>query len=173
MNDPFPDPHRVPDAAALAQARAILEAARDAVLSVLDPQGWPMVSRIALQADAEGRPLAMLSDLALHTAALRADRRAALLLDAPAEEPGRGMPLTRARLSLQVEACPVSTAEDEALRRAWVAHDPKAVVYARLGDFRLWRMLPRGGLLNAGFGRAYRLTAADLSFGGHDERPGD
>ena len=45
MNDPFPDPYRVPDAAALAQARAILETARDAVLSVLDPEGWPMVSR--------------------------------------------------------------------------------------------------------------------------------
>ena len=124
MNDPFPDPHRVPDAAALAQARAILAAARDAVLSVLDPPGWPMVSRIALQADAEGRPLAMLSDLALHTAALRADRRAALLLDAPAEEPRRGMPLTRARLSLQVEACPVPPAEDEALRRRRAAGTP-------------------------------------------------
>lgn len=173
MTDPIPDPHRPADPEARAQARAILEAARDAVLSVLDPGGWPMASRIALQVDAEGQPLAMLSDLALHTAALRVDPRAALLVDAPAIDGQRGMTLTRARLSLQVEARPVAPAEDEALRRAWVARDPKAAVYARLGDFRLWRMQPRGGLLNAGFGRAYRLGTADLGFRSHDERPGD
>lgn len=173
MTDPVSDPHRTPDAEAIAQARAILAAARDAVLSVLDSRGWPMVSRIALQVDAEGQPLAMLSDLALHTAALRADPRAALLVDAPAAEGQRGMPLTRARLSLQVEAHLVSSAEDEALRRTWVARDSKAQVYVRLGDFRLWRMQPHGGLLNAGFGRAYRLSAADLGYGRHDEKPGD
>lgn len=173
MTDPVSDPHRRPDPEALAQARAILEAARDAVLSVLDPRGWPMVSRIALQMDAGGQPLAMLSDLALHTAALRADPRAALLVDAAVTDSPRGMPLTRARLSLQVEAHPLPPAEDAAVRRAWVARDPRAQVYARLGDFRLWRMQPRGGLLNAGFGRAYRLGAADLGVGRHDEGPGD
>lgn len=165
------DPHHAADAEAIAQARAILGAARDAVLSVLDAQGWPMVSRVALQTDAGGVPLAMLSGLALHTAALRADPRAALLVDAPLAPEARGMALTRARLSLQVEARPVPSEEDEALRLAWVRRDPKAAVYARLPDFRLWRMRPVAGLLNAGFGRAYRLGAADLGTR-HGEGPG-
>lgn len=172
MTTPTPDPHRDADREAIMQARAILETARNAVLAVLDPQGWPMVSRIALQTDAAGQPLAMLSGLALHTAALRADPRAALLLDAPTGNGARGRDLTRARLSLQVEARPVAPEDDEALRRAWVRRDPKAAVYARLPDFRLWRMQPRAGLLNAGFGRAYRLSAADLALLAHGEKPG-
>ena len=172
MTTPPRDPHRDADGEALALARTILEGARDAVLSVLDAGGWPMVSRIALQADPPGKPLAMLSGLALHTAALRADPRAALLLDAPAEPAARGMALTRARLSLQVEAQPVPAEEDEALRHAWVRRDPKAAVYARLPDFRLWRMQPRAGLLNAGFGRAYRLGAAELACLADSEKPG-
>ena len=95
-----PDPHHTADAQAIAHARAILGAARDAVLAVLDAQGWPMTSRIALQTDDAGQPLAMLSGLALHKSALRADPRAALLIDEAPEERGRGMALTRARHKL-------------------------------------------------------------------------
>lgn len=155
------DAHRTADAEATAQARAILQGARDAVLAVADAQGWPMVSRIALQTDADGQPLAMLSGLALHTAALCADPRAALLVDED-RAGARGMALTRARLSLQVEARIVAPEDGQDLRRAWLDRDPKAAVYARLPDFRFWRLQIRGGLLNAGFGRAFRLTAQDL-----------
>lgn len=160
---PAPDPHHPADGQAIGQARAILDAAQDAVLAVLDAQGWPMTSRIALQTGMDGRPLAFLSGLALHTAALRADPRAALLIDAPRQDgEDRGMPLTRARLSLQVRAEEVAPAEEDALRQAWLDRDPKAAVYAGLPDFRFWRFSIRGGLLNAGFGRAFRLTAEDM-----------
>lgn len=155
-------PHRQADAAARSDAQRLISGARDAVLGVLDGAGWPMLSRVALQADPEGRPMAMLSGLALHSAALQRDPRAALLIDAPHEAQPRGVALARARLSLQVTAVPVPPGEDAALRRVWIAQDPKSAAYARLPDFRLWRMVPQGGLLNAGFGRAYRLTAADL-----------
>lgn len=155
-----PDPHQDATPEAIAHAQAILEAAHDSALAVLDAQGWPMTSRIALQTDESGAPLAMLSGLSLHTAALRADPRAALLIDEAGT--GRGMALTRARLSLQVEAHEVAPDDDDALRSAWLERDPKATVYARLADFRFWRMDVRGGLLNAGFGRAFRLTADDL-----------
>lgn len=158
-----PDPHHTADPQAIAHARALLGAARDAVLAVLDAQGWPMTSRIALQTDDAGQPLAMLSGLALHTAALRADPRAALLIDEAPDERGRGMALTRARLSLQVEAQPVAPEAAEALHRLWLRRDPKAAIYAGLPDFRFWRLRIRGGMLNAGFGKAYRLTAEDLS----------
>jgi len=158
----IPDPHRDPDAAAITQARAILDSAQDAVLAVLDARGWPMTSRIALQTDAGGQPLAMLSSLALHTAALRADPRAALLIDEARAGDRRGMALTRARLSLQVEAQVIAPGDEGDLRRAWLDRDPRAAVYARLPDFRFWRLAVRGGLLNAGFGKAYRLAAEDL-----------
>lgn len=162
MDKPARDPHRNADAEAIAQAHAILDAARDAVLSVLDEDGWPQASRIALQTDEAGQPLAMLSALALHTRALEADPRAALLIDAPRESDARGMALTRARLSLQVRAEAVAREDEGPLRRTWLDRDPKAAVYMGLPDFRFWRLMIRGGLLNAGFGRAFRLTAADL-----------
>lgn len=141
----------------------MIDGARGAVLSVLDEEGWPMVSRIALQADATGKPLALLSGLALHSAALIRDPRAALLIDASAET-ARGADLTRARLSLQVRAERLPDgAEAEELRALWRQRDPKAAVYLGLPDFRFWRLVPRGGLLNAGFGRAYRFAAVDLA----------
>lgn len=83
---PQADPHRPADDKAIRAARALLDSAATAVLAVLDDTGWPMTSRIALQTDTAGVPLAMLSGLALHTRALQrepprgaADRR-----------PGRG-----------------------------------------------------------------------------------
>lgn len=162
--NPPTGPHRPADDPARAHAEAILRAADSAVLAVLDAQGWPMTSRIAVQRDAAGGLWTMLSGLALHTAALRRDPRAALLIDAPAAPDARGIALARARLSLQVEAQELQDpAEDAPLRADWLARDPKAAVYARLPDFRLWRLQPRGGLLNAGFGRAYQLGPADLS----------
>lgn len=166
-----PDPYRPADPAAIAQARRLIAAARIAVLSVLDQTGWPMVSRIAVQTDPQGRPLALLSGLALHSAALARDPRAALLIDAEPAEDGRGSPLARARLSLQLRAeCLAEGAATQALRALWRARDPKAAVYLGLPDFRFWRLTPTGGLLNAGFGQAYRLGAADL-WAGHDEDP--
>ena len=158
------DPHQAADEAARRQAADILRHASSAVLAVLDAQGWPMTSRIALQRDGSGGVLAMLSGLALHTAALRRDPRAALLIDAPAAPDARGIALARARLSLQVEAREITDRdEDSTLRAAWLGRDLKAAVYARLPDFRLWRMQVRGGMLNAGFGRAFLLQPGDLS----------
>lgn len=158
-----PDPHRPADPEAIRTARQILDAARDAVLTVLDEDGWPMTSRIALQTDAAGQPLALLSGLALHSAALLRDPRAALLIDrAPGDGP-HGSALARPRLSLQVDARPAAGSDADALRIAWRARDPKSAVYLQLPDFRFWRLAVRRGMLNAGFGRAYLLGPQDIA----------
>ena len=122
-----------------------------------------MTSRIALQTDPQSCPLALLSGLALHSRALARDPRAALLIDAPEAERTRGAALAHARLSLRVRAERVpEDAGTEALRAAWRARDPKAAVYLGLPDFSFWRLVPQDGLLNAGFGRAFRLTGAQI-----------
>lgn len=153
-------PHRPADAAARALARTILQDARHATLAVLDAQGWPMTSRIGFQCDDSGLPLALLSDLALHTRCLRRDPRAALLIDGPGGD--RGSPLNRARLSLQLHAALADPALRAEQAARWRTRDPKAAVYLGLADFRFWRLDMRGGLLNAGFGRAFLMTPADL-----------
>lgn len=161
--DPASAPHRPADAAARALARTILQDARHATLAVLDAEGWPMASRIAFQCDEAGLPLALLSDLALHTGCLRRDPRAALLIDGPSGD--RGSALTRARLSLQLRAAPADPALRAGQAARWRALDPKAAIYLGLADFRFWRLDARGGLLNAGFGRAFLMTPADLAPG--------
>lgn len=151
------------DDAARALARQLIGAARFAALAVL-VEGAPHVSRVAFGTTPEGVPLTLVSGLALHTGALRADPRAGLLVG----EPGpTGDPLTHPRLSLSVIARFVArpSAEHDRLRDHWLAGHPKAALYIDLPDFRFALLAPTAGALNGGFGRAYRLTAADLRAG--------
>ncbi len=153
-----PDPIRTTDDPARALARALLEEMRHASLGTIAADtGLPLVTRIAVQPDRDGAPLALLSGLAAHSRALAKDPRAGLLI---AAEPGRGDAMTHARLSLMGRA--VLAGPDPERRARWLARDPKATVYIDLPDFSFWRIEPVSGLLNAGFGQAYRLTPADM-----------
>lgn len=154
------DPHRPSDAASLTIAQQMLTKARDSVLATLDAEGWPQTSRIGLQTDAGGVPLVLLSSLALHTAAIERDPRAALLIDG---EDRKGSALARPRLSLQVRAERVLPDEVPELRARWREQDPKSAVYLDLPDFRFWRLRIVSGLLNAGFGKAFVFTAEDFA----------
>ncbi len=159
---PVRDPVRAPDDESRALARDLLARARHAALGVLDPaSGAPVVTRIALATGPDGVPLTLVSDLSGHTAALRADPRASLLVGEPA---ARGDPLTHPRLTLAVRAefvardAPVFAG----LRAHFLKARPKARLYADFADFSFVRLVPSGAFLNAGFGRAFRLTPADL-----------
>ncbi|MCV2448807.1 HugZ family protein [Paracoccus sp. DMF] len=152
------DPIRQTTDDARAMARALLAQARHASLGTLDPEtGAPLVTRIALQTDADGAPLALLSGLAAHSRAIAADPRVGLMLVA---EAAKGDAMTHARLSILGRALPAPA--DQARRALWLARDPKAKVYLDLPDFRFWRIEPVSGLLNAGFGQAFRLAPADM-----------
>lgn len=151
------DPFLAPDSRARALARRLIDTARHASLGTLDPDsGAPLVTRIALQADPDGAPVALLSGLAAHARALALDPRAGLMVAGD----GSGDPMAQPRLSVLARA--VVAAPDPARRDRWLARDPRAQLYIDLPDFRFWRLEPQSGLLNAGFGRAYRLAAADM-----------
>jgi len=156
------DPIRPTDDEARALARRLIAGARFAALGVLTPEGAPQVTRIAFGTAPDGGGLTLVSDLAAHTKALRADPRASLLLG----EPGpRGDPLTHPRLTLQALAGFVPRDGDDhaALTELWLAAHPKARLYAGFADFRFVRFTPVSAFLNGGFGRAFRLSAADLA----------
>lgn len=140
-------------------ARGLLAQMRHAVLGTLDPDtGIPLLTRIAVQLDHDGTPMALLSGLAAHTRALKADARAGLMV--AAADPGKGDTMTHARLSVQAYA---RLAPPDPERRAqWLQQDPKAKVYIDLPDFHFWRIEPVSGLLNAGFAQAFKLAPADM-----------
>lgn len=156
------DPVADADDKARAQARAMLAAARHASLAWTDPENaTPGISRIAFGLDGAGVPLTLISALAPHSAALAAHPAAAVMVG----EPGiTGDPLAHPRLMLRVTARFVdrSRADHAALRSIWLADHPKSELYVDLGDFAFVRLLPISALLNAGFARAFRLTAEDL-----------
>ena len=163
MPEKRPDPIRPADDAARALARDILAGARHGALGVLDPaSGAPQVTRIALARGPDGLPLTLISALSGHTAGLRADPRCSLLLG----EPGpRGDPLTHPRLTLNCVAGFVArdSADHAALRALYLSQNPKAGLYIDFGDFTLVRLPVTDAFLNGGFGKAWRLTAADLA----------
>lgn len=156
-----PDPIRPTDDEARALARDLLTGARFGALATL-VDGAPMVTRIALAPDPQGCPLSLVSRLAAHTAPLRAGGPASLLVGEPGS---KGDPLTHPRLTLQCRPDPVARDAPgfDSLAAHYVAARPKARLYVDFADFLLVRLRPVSGLLNGGFGKAFRLTPADLA----------
>jgi hypothetical protein len=156
------DPIRPTDDEARDLAQSLIAAARFAALAVLHPETRaPYVSRIALGRAPSGAPVTLVSTLALHTTALKADPRAALLIG----EPGpKGDPLTHPRLSLQARArfLPRDDPAEAAIREKYRAEHPKSKLYADFADFGFVLFEAEGAALNGGFGRAYMLTPEDL-----------
>jgi putative heme iron utilization protein len=152
------DPTPPANATELAAAQAFLKLPY-AALAYTAQDGFPGISRIALGLDAAGVPMTLISALAPHFAALQAQPHCALLLG----EPGpKGDPLTHPRLMLRARASFAAPQERPILRDLWLASHPKAKLYIDFADFAFVRLTPLDALLNGGFGKARRITAADL-----------
>ncbi|MFP7672607.1 HugZ family protein [Marivita sp. S0852] len=155
-------PIRPLDDAARDMVRSILQDARFAALSFIDPDtGAPMVSRIALVEGPDRLPLSLISDLSHHSAALQKIPVCSLLIG----EPGpKGDPLTHPRLSLQAKASFVrhTDVSHARLAQAFLTKQPKAKLYIGFADFALVQFTPLGAHLNGGFGKAYILGPEDL-----------
>ena len=156
-----PDPVQLADDAARALAHGLLTL-NHAALGWADPaSGHPSISRIAFGLCPEGQPLTLISGLAPHLAALKADPRCSVLLG---EVGDKGDPLTHPRLMIRTHAGFVAPDDPgrAALRAHWLKGHPKAALYIDFPDFAFVRLVPESALLNGGFARAYRLTPADL-----------
>jgi len=156
------DPINPTDDDARALGQSLLSGARFGALGVIDPAtGAPSVSRVAVVSGPDGHPLTLVSDLSSHTGALRATPACSLLLG----EPGpRGDPLTHPRITLACHAHFIEHGAGgwAALRDHYLRLVPKAKLYIDFTDFCLVRLAVTDAALNGGFGKAYRLTPADL-----------
>ncbi len=149
------------DADAITMARTLLRTSRSGSLAVLNSEtGAPAISRVGVSTDLDGTPIILTSALAPHTAAIVKDRRCALLLG----EPGKGDPLAYPRISIDCVATGVDreSPEHARLRGRYLRHQPKAKLYADLGDFRFFKLEPTAASLNGGFGKAYAMTPEHL-----------
>jgi heme oxygenase (biliverdin-IX-beta and delta-forming) len=120
--------------------------------------GRPYVSLVACASDIDASPILLLSDLAQHTANLRADPAVSLLFDDTQDHPDR---LAGPRLTLLGRAEPC---DDRRAAARFAARHPASAAYAGFADFHLYRVVVERGHLVAGFGRIAWVEAEHLRF---------
>ncbi|MER8520063.1 HugZ family protein [Mesorhizobium sp. M0644] len=161
MDKPKKDVIRATDPEAIRLAKTLIRSARFGAMAVLEPgTGSPLASRVGVATDIDGTPLILVSMLSAHTGAILADPRCSLLVG----EPGKGDPLAHPRLTLVCRAVRLERGSNEHARaeRRYLNRNPKAKLYAGLGDFSIFRLEPERASLNGGFGKAYLLDRTDL-----------
>jgi heme iron utilization protein len=161
MNDKI-NPIRPTDDDARSIASTLLDGARIASLGTVDPEtGGPAVSRVIIAHFGAGRLVTMISDLSLHTKALDRDPRCSLMIG----EAGKGDPLAHPRMTVIANAVrlPMEAKADEDFAGRFLALHPKTKLYFGFADFAFWRFDLLRIDLNGGFGKAYRLSPADVS----------
>lgn len=148
------------DDAARRQAKTLIRSERFAALGTLEADGFPSVSRINIATSFDGSVGFLISALSGHFGNLSRDSRCSLLLG----EPGKGDPLAHARLTLIGRAARLGDGpERAALKARYLMRHPKSALYADFADFGFWRFQTERASLNAGFGKAYALTRADVT----------
>jgi heme iron utilization protein len=138
------------------QARRLLRAVRSGCLAT-SAQGQPFASLVTPACMPDGSLMLLLSRLSEHTRHLMADPRCSIMVMGVAETDN---PQTSPRVTVTGVA---EVVDDAALKARYLAVHPYASLCVDFADFATWRVRPAAGLLVAGFARAFRLKAADLT----------
>jgi putative heme iron utilization protein len=138
-----------------AAKKLLREARSGALASLMPPNGDPYCSLVNVATAADGSPLLLLSNLALHTKNILNDARVSLMLD----ERKEGDPLEGARVMLMGKIAPTSEAS---ARQAYLRRHPQAEQFAGFADFAIYRVAVEKAHLVAGFGRIVDLAATDI-----------
>lgn len=163
MPDRLPEsaPGPTPDFDPRSVAKGLLRSTRAGSLATIDRNtGHPFASLVNVATDSDGSPVILISRLSTHTANLKVDGRASVLLAAT----GKGDPLAHPRLTLLGTFVPVTRddSREPRIRRRFLGRHPKSELYAGFADFSFWRLETISAHLNGGFARAADLKARDV-----------
>ncbi|WP_310619050.1 HugZ family pyridoxamine 5'-phosphate oxidase [Flexibacterium corallicola] len=122
--------------------------------------GAPFVTMVGLSVDVDGAPFLLISELSVHTACLKANPNASILVGST----GKGDPLAHPRLTIMgnFEKVERDSPKHKCLKANYLSRHPKAKLYVDFGDFCFYRMKVERGHLNGGFGKAFVLKADEL-----------
>jgi putative heme iron utilization protein len=139
------------------QARTLLHLGRTGTLGTLSRRhpGHPFVSVMPYAPDGRGRPLFLISTLAMHTQNLATDPRASLLVAQPGDDP-----LALARATLMGPARRLAAEERAGARDAYLARHPNAIHWVDFDDFAFWRLDLSDVYFVGGFGAMDWLTVS-------------
>lgn len=156
----------VPEPSFAERARTLMYLGRIGSLSTLSRKqpGFPFGSVMPYALDAEGRPIFLISTMAMHTQNLQTDSRAALLVTQSGADDGTGTnndPLGAARVTLIGNAAPISTAEAAEPRQLYLTRYANSKYWVDFEDFSFYRLDVADVYYVGGFGVMGWVSAAE------------
>ncbi|WP_158943947.1 HugZ family protein [Granulicella sp. S190] len=148
--NPNPQPP-IPEPSYAERARTLLHLSNVATLSTVSRKqaGFPFGSLMPYALDAGGRPLFLISTMAMHTQNLKADPRASLFVSQPAAD---GDVLGASRVTLVGNVEHVGDAEKAEVREVYLKEHPNSHYWVDFNDFAFFRLEPVDVYYVGGFG---------------------
>ena len=136
---PSSDQPPVPEPTFAERARTLVYLGRIGSLSSLSRKqpGFPFGSVMPYGLDEQGRPIFLISTMAMHTQNLQADPRASLLVT---QDSADGEPLGASRVTLVGNVQPVPDAEVAEARELYLARHANSKYWVDFEDFSFYRM---------------------------------
>jgi putative heme iron utilization protein len=156
------DTPAIPEPTFAERARTLAYLGRTGTLATASRRhaGHPFASVMPYALDATGRPLFLISAMAMHTQNLEADTRASLLVTQP---DWSGDPLAAGRLTLMGEARKLAGADATEVRTAYLAWHQRASYWVDFDDFAFWRLDVADVYFVGGFAAMGWVTAAEYA----------
>ena len=142
------------------RVRTLLSTAFTATLSTLSRRhaGFPFGSLMPFALDDAGRPLFLISSMAVHTQNLRSDPRCSLFV---AQENAEGDPLGAARATLLGSCEPVRSEDVATVRETYLSRHANSRYWVDFSDFSFFRLAPLDIYYVGGFGVMGWVDAAE------------
>src|SRR5437764_12307343 len=137
---PAPDQVAIPEPSFAERARTLLYLERIGSLSTVSRKqpGFPFGSIMPYALDEQGRPIFLISSMAMHTQNLRADPRASLLVSQP---DASGDPLGASRVTVLGNVLPIADkSELAASRKLYLDRYENSQYWVHFEDFAFYRM---------------------------------
>jgi putative heme iron utilization protein len=144
------------------RARTLLYLGRIGTLSTLSrkQQGFPFGSVMPYGLNENGRPVFLISTMAMHTQNLQADPRSSLLVTQPG---AGGDPLGASRVTLLGNVLPIPETEIAAARKPYLARYANSKNWVDFEDFSFYRMDVVDIYFVGGFGVMGWVSAAEYN----------
>ncbi len=149
------------------RARTLLQLGRIGTLSTISrkQQGFPFGSVMPYSLDENGRPVFLISTMAMHTQNLHADPRSSLLVT---QADASGDPLGASRVTLVGNVVPIPEPEVAAVRKLYLERYANSKNWVDFEDFSFYRMNVVDVYYVGGFGVMGWVTASDYLQGQPD-----
>lgn len=134
-----PQPPQLPEPSYAERVRTLISQAAIGTLSTLSRkrEGFPFGSLMPYAVDAQGRPIFLISSMAMHTQNLKADPRASLFV---AQESAGEDPLGAARATLVGEVRQVPESAVAEVREAYLVRHENSKYWVDFADFSFFRL---------------------------------